>query len=101
MDVVLEVIDTFLFDRIYANILPIHSSTSSFDPISTLAASWRGYTDNATFAAPSKSDFSSSSWQFQPASASFSVQPSEYAYMSRWDRDNIYRQAASLYIITW
>lgn len=103
MDVVLEVFDTLLFDRIYANVLPIHPAVSSFDPISTITASWKGYLDsNATFATgPAVGDYAPSGWQFTPASNYFSVQPGEYAYMSRWDRDNVWRQLVSLYIITW
>lgn len=104
MDVVLEVFDAFLFDRLYANVLPIHPSVSSFDPISTIAASWKGYTDNATFAQAltGSNDFAiSNGWTFEPASSYFSVSPSEYAWQSRWARDNMWRQAVSLYIITW
>lgn len=104
MDVVLEVFDTYLFDRIYANVLPIHPSISSFDPISTLTAGLKlPDAFNSTWgaiASAATSEVVRSGWQFQPASQSFSVQPSEYAYMSRWDRDNIFRQSISLYLIT-
>ena len=105
MDVVLEFFDTFLFDRIYANVLPIHPSVSSFDPISTIAASFKGYQNvNASWYGDSGvggGEFASSSWQYQPASQYLSVQPSEYAYMSRWDRDNIFRQAFSFWVLVW
>ncbi|KAH0108161.1 sterol delta 5,6-desaturase ERG3, partial [Aureobasidium melanogenum] len=40
-------------------------------------------------------------YKFEPASQYFSVEPSSYAYMSRWPRDNIARQAISLFLITW
>lgn len=104
MDVVLEIFDTLLFDPIYANVLPIHPSVSTFDPISTIAASLKGYSGhNASWSAASSAadgGFGRSSWQFQPASQYFSVQPSECAYLSRWDRDNIYRQGVSLYFVT-
>ena len=104
MDVFLEIFDTFFFDRLYANVLPIHPSVSSFDPISTLAASLKGYSNansswNGTTSV-GNSEFARSVWQHQPASEYFTVQPSEYAYMSRWDRDNLWRQCVSLYIIT-
>ena len=100
MDVVLEVFDTLFLDRIYANVLPIQSSVSSFDPVSTIAASLKGYDAlNATFSG-SSSESSRSAWQYQSATEYFSLQPSEYAYMSRWDRDNVWRQCASLYMIT-
>ena len=46
-------------------------------------------------------EFARSSWLFQPASQYLSVQPSEYAYMSRWDRDNIFRQSLSFWVLVW
>lgn len=102
MDVVLEVFDGLFFDRMYANLLPLSPAVSTFDPISTIAASFKGYADpNATYTQPIGGDFVRSGWQFQPASASFHLEPSEFAYMSRWDRDNVYRQFVSLYILTW
>lgn len=102
MDVVLEVADTFMFDRMYANLLPIHSAFSAFDPISTLTAGFKAYDNSSTFAdATPAADIAHSAWQFEPASQYFSMQPSEYAWMSRWDRDNVWRQTISLYILTW
>nr|POE65075.1 delta(7)-sterol 5(6)-desaturase [Quercus suber] len=103
MDVVLEIFDTLLFDRIYANVLPIQTAVASFDPISTIAASF-GKNINATWdpaASLADSSLARSGWQYTPASQSFSLQPSEYAWQSRWDRDNIWRQAVSLYAVTW
>ena len=105
MDYILEVADTFLFDRLYANVLPINSAVSRYDPVSTIAASLKSYDYNATFdnAAASLTDgnYARSGWQWQPASQYYSPRPSEYAYMSRWDRDNVFRQLATLYAITW
>jgi len=105
MDVVLEVFDTLLFDRLYANVLPLSPAVASFDPISTISASLKGYHDiNATYDTTnsiSDATFARSGWQWQPASEYFSMQPSDYAYMSKWDRDNMYRQFVSLYLITW
>ncbi|KAK3047112.1 c-5 sterol desaturase [Extremus antarcticus] len=103
MDVVLEVFDAFFFDRLYARVLPIQSA-SSFDPISTLTAGLKGYGGNDTAwnaAAQLGSDMGRSAWQYTPASQQFSVQPSQYAWMSRWDRDDLLRQCVSLYFITW
>lgn len=101
MDVVLDVFDTYLFDRIYANVLPIRSGdvSSSFDPVSTLAAGLKSYyANNATaFTQPA----APSTWRYEPASALLPMQPSEFAYMSRWDRDNVWRQTISLYAIAW
>lgn len=102
MDFVLEIFDTLAFDRLYANLLPISPAVSTFDPISTIAASWKGYAEwNATYTQPIGGEFARSGWQFEPASSFFHIEPSEYAYMSRWDRDNVYRQFVSLYIVTW
>lgn len=105
MDVVLEIFDTFALDRIYANVLPIHPSVSSFDPVSTLTASLKGYDAFNTTGFGSlegaQGEFARSGWQYEPATQYLPIQPSEYAYMSRWDRDNIWRQAVSLYCITW
>lgn len=101
MDIVLEIFDTFLFDRIYANVLPIHPSVSAFDPISTIAASLKGYNNADATRSVIGGEFARSGWEFQPASQYLSVQPSEYAYMSRWDRDNIFRQSMSFFILVW
>lgn len=103
MDVVLEVLDTFVFDRIYANLLPVSPAVSTFDPISTIAASFKGYVNATSDASGSLADasFARSGWEYQPATEFFTLQPSEYAWMSRWDRDNVWRQLVTLYIITW
>lgn len=106
MDVVLEIFDTFLLDRIYANVLPIHPSVSSFDPVSTLTASLKGHdafntTDFRGAFDAAAGDFTRSGWTYQPATQYLPIEPSEFAYMSRWDRDNIWRQTISLYCITW
>jgi len=87
MDVVLEVFDTFLGDRLYASLLP------AFKPIQTNA-----FAPNATFsnliqAAPA--------YSYHPASQYFSFEPTDLTYMSQWSRDNIFRQGVSLFLITW
>ena len=105
MDIVLEFFDTFLFDQLYATALPIHPSVSSLDTISTIAASLKGYHNvNSSWNGASVvagGEFARSSWEYQPASQYLNVQPREYAYMSRWDRDNIYRQSLSFWILVW
>jgi Delta7-sterol 5-desaturase len=103
MDVVLEVFDTFAFDRLYANLVPLQPNTWSFDPASSIGASWSGCNDlNATYDAAPKAAgrMARSGWQYEPASSYFRFEPTEYAYISRWDRDNIWRQFLSLYVIT-
>lgn len=103
MDVVLELADTYMFDRLYANLLPIQSAFTALDPISTLTAGFKSLDNSTSFndASQAAAAVAQSSWQFEPASQYFSVQPSEYAWMSRWDRDNLWRQFISFYIITW
>lgn len=105
MDVILEAFDTYVFDRIYANVLPIHSAYSVFEPISTIAAGLKQYGfENESWAhttTQTSSGSTSNGWQWTPASSWVSFEPSQYAYQSRWDRDNIYRQIVSLYALTW
>lgn len=112
MDVVLEFADTYIFDQIYANVLPLQTSSASFDPISTITASFKNSVRdigsnlvNATFAAATAAGNSDSlpirsTWQWEPASQFLSAQPSEYAYLSQWDRDNVFRQSISLFFVT-
>lgn len=90
MDIVLEVADTFIFDHIYSSILPV-----SVAPLST----------NATFASlkhePTSFALPAATWQYEPATKYFSVQPRQAAYESAWPRDDWRRQLITLYLITW
>lgn len=88
MDVVLDVCDAFLFDRLYAMLLP----ASKFD-------SARASTQH--MATTTFSSMREMPTPYQPASQYLRIEPSLYAYMSIWQRDNIFRQALSLYLITW
>ena len=92
MDVVLEVADTFMFDRLFAAVAP--QSPHTWSPLDLVApptnGSWAGLEHAAL-----------SNWKFEPASQYFHVEPSQYAYMSRLPRDSALRQAISLYLITW
>ncbi|RYP07262.1 hypothetical protein DL765_009214 [Monosporascus sp. GIB2] len=83
MDVVLELADTFIADYIYAWAYPAKPAPYDYPGVT-----------NATGPV-------FSSWQYKPAASFLHVQPSEAAYMSGWDRDNIYRQALTLFMITW
>lgn len=94
MDVILEVFDTFALDRLYASLLPLTPSMLALSNVgdftaSAVNASWPSIAQAAT------------PYKFEPASQYFSVEPSSYAYMSRWPRDNICRQFISLFLITW
>lgn len=79
MDVILEIWDTYLGDYAFANLHPARSVAPDFFEV-----------HNAT----------TSSWQYKPASSYIEFEPTQYAYMSAWDRDNIFRQAISLWTIT-
>ncbi|KAI2998554.1 hypothetical protein CBS147482_7467 [Aspergillus niger] len=75
MDVVLDVLDTFVLDRVYASVLPGgNNSTSDFDTSFLLNQNVGRY---------------------------YPLQPSQWATVSRWKRDDLPRQATSLLFITW
>jgi len=87
MDIVLEVFDTFLFDRFWANVYPL----SSWKYIEHVVK-------DATTTFPSMRELPTpihASTQF------FQLEPSPYAYMSELPRDNVWRQFLTLYLITW
>ncbi|RKF65239.1 Delta-desaturase [Erysiphe neolycopersici] len=86
MDIVLELCDTYFFDKVYASALPAQ----------TLSLVNVGIANTTIY-----SDTKSTAWQYTPASSFFSFTPKDAAYMSSWNRDNIYRQAISLFFITW
>ncbi|KAF2114950.1 hypothetical protein BDV96DRAFT_646813 [Lophiotrema nucula] len=88
MDIVLELFDTFLFDPIYATLLPAHSPTPKA---------------NATYSSlrEQPTGFQPVGWQYAPASDYISFKPSHYAYESRLPRDDWLRQFITLYLITW
>ncbi|PVI07611.1 hypothetical protein DM02DRAFT_512356 [Periconia macrospinosa] len=89
MDVVLEAFDTYLFDPLYATLLPAGSSV---------------LTPNATYSSlrevPTAAPYASA-WEYKPASQYVSFTPGKYAYMSQWSRDDMRRQFLSLFLITW
>ncbi|KAF2226682.1 sterol delta 5,6-desaturase ERG3 [Elsinoe ampelina] len=94
MDIVLEVFETFIGDRIYASLLPLKQTQHTWSPLDLLSP-----LPNATWASMEEQAIQNYKWE--PASQFFSVEPSQYAYMSRLPRDNAWRQAISLYFITW
>ncbi|KAJ5115146.1 hypothetical protein NUU61_000905 [Penicillium alfredii] len=75
MDVFLDILDTFVFDRCYALILPNGKGPSIPTP---------------------GPDFLN-----QNVRAYFPLEPSKWAEASEWKRDHIARQAVSLFLITW
>nr|KMM63899.1 C-5 sterol desaturase [Coccidioides posadasii RMSCC 3488] len=87
MDVVLEVLDTFLFDYLYALAAP----ASQLVPLA-----YSQIPDGLNKTASAAGGFF-----YCPASQYLYLEPSKYAYMSALQRDNVYRQGFSLFIITW
>jgi lathosterol oxidase len=71
MDVVLEVFDTFLLDHVYSVVLPASSRCPTAE------------------------------WRYTPATKYLTLTPGEAAFSSLWPRDNVFRQAISLFFITW
>ena len=89
MDIVLEIFDTFLFDRLYATLLPASTATTSYSALKDGAAS-------TTF-----SSMREMPTAYHGASQYLQLAPSQWADMSVWPRDNVYRQALTLYLVTW
>lgn len=77
MDVFLDVLDTFFFDRLYATVLPASESV-------------------AKDAGPG-----SQKTYNQHVGVYYPLQPSSYVDASAWKRDDIVRQAMSLFLIAW
>ena len=81
---VLEVFDTFLFDRLYATFLP--------KAIAQLNATADGSILPGIYEAPTL---------YEPASQFIHLKSSPYAYSSKLLRNDPYRQTITLYLITW
>lgn len=94
MDIILEIFDTFALDRAYATLLPLAPPSLAFNAVDQFAS------PNATWSSMKESG-RAAVYQYQPASEYFSLEPSTYAYMSQWPRDNMFRQYISLFLITW
>lgn len=86
MDVVLEVLDTFVGDYLYATLHPARPAPYDYpNPPSNETVAGQVF----------------SAWTYQPSTYLFSLTPSKYAYQSAWPRDNILRQSISLYLTVW
>lgn len=90
MDVILEVFDTFAFDRFWATVLPAQQEIAKHNVSATFSSMRHGAT-----LIPQQS------WVYEPATKYFSFQPTEYAWQSAWPRDRIERQFVELFLITW
>ncbi|KAK8056590.1 c-5 sterol desaturase [Apiospora rasikravindrae] len=73
MDIVNEVFDTFVGDYVWAKLLPVRPAPYGYPSATNVSAAQ---------AFPS--------WQYEPATKFFSIEPSPAAYGSTWDRDNIF-----------
>jgi lathosterol oxidase len=89
MDIVLEVFDTFLFDAVWATVYPGSPSHPSLKNSQNAASATFSSMREVATARP------------KPSTQFFQLEPSKYAYMSAWPRDNICRQGITLYLITW
>ncbi|EXJ79641.1 C-5 sterol desaturase [Capronia epimyces CBS 606.96] len=95
MDIVLEIADTLVLDRLYATLLPASpSSYLSYQFSNGSTSTFSSMREGAT-AAPQYT------YVFEPASRYISLQPTDWTYSSAWPRDNIFRQAISLFFIVW
>src|SRR5271155_4142364 len=93
MDIVLELVDTFVFDWMYSQILPASSTSAFVQGAKHVASStFSSMREGATVAPP---------YSYKPASTIIHFEPSAWAYRSAWPRDLLYRQAISLFLITW
>lgn len=88
MDIVLEIFDTFLFDRLYASAFPALNTANSKDGVQFAATSTFSSMRELPTAYHSPTQF-------------WTLEPTKYAFMSEWPRDDIWRQTLSLYLITW
>lgn len=89
MDIVLEAADRFLFDRLWATVLPAQTPVAR-----NATATFSSMREGATLI-PQKS------WTWEPATSYFSFPPTEYAWQSVWTRDRLERQFVELFLITW
>jgi lathosterol oxidase len=78
MDIVLDVIDTLAFDRLYATIFPVNQTQLTPSPDNDLLSAYNQHLGRYVV-----------------------LQPSAWAVRSGWSRDDLRRQALSLFLITW
>ena len=87
MDILLEIFDTFLFDRFWSIVYPTSTLNNQKHAVKDTTATFSSMRELPTAI--------HASTQF------FQLAPSRYAFMSQWPRDNIWRQLFTLYLITW
>lgn len=77
MDVLLDILDTFVFDRLYASVVPASLATY----------------DNSTLLGTSHLN--------QNIRAYYPLEPSPWAEASYFKRDDLIRQSLSLFLLIW
>ncbi len=87
MDVILQVFDTFLFDRLWAAVYPATSVPYGQNAVKDATSTFSSMREMPT--------------PIQSATQFFQLAPSRYAHMSQWPRDYVWRQFLTLYLITW
>jgi Delta7-sterol 5-desaturase len=95
MDIILEVVDTLVLDRVYATLAPASSSQYLYQKVSNVASSTFSSVREGATPAPQYT------YIYEPATRLFSLEPTEWAYKSSWPRDNVFRQGISLFAIVW
>lgn len=94
MDIVLEVFDNYVADYCYAKLLPAsYFPELDINHPENASASFSSLRVGATHLPRQSQKIQTSPY--------LSLEPSHFAYESVWDRENIYRQTLSLFIITW
>lgn len=94
MDIVLDITDKLFWDRFYATLLPASTAPASLNALRKVVA------DNATLSSLRELS-NQAGYEYRPATEYLPLPPSEWAYRSVWMRDNVYRQAISIVLITW
>lgn len=95
MDIVLEIVDTLLLDRLYSTLFPASPTEYIVQKFNNLTSS--------TFSSIREGASPSPQYKyiFEPASQIINLEPTHWAYSSSLPRDNIYRQSVSLFLIVW
>lgn len=94
MDIVLEILDGLVYDRVYALVAPGVPGPQAYDAYKLAA--------NTTFSSVHESaKVALNNYQYRPASKYIHLAPSKYAYLSSMARDDPLRQFISLYMTTW
>lgn len=95
MDVILEIADTLFLDRLYSKLLPASPAQYLHYKLNDVANTTLSNIGQAVTGGPQYD------YIYEPASQFLSLEPTQWTYSSSWPRDNIYRQAISLFTIVW